>query len=221
MKLSNFGKITDGSDDSLLMISYSTDGGSTFQTKAIRFEDLVDDIELTDLLDVDEDVTLFEGAALAWSQADQKWVPVNPALAAAPVAAGFTLGLTQKLLAENRQIGKTVLAVPYVYSDKTAIATPRPTPEEKGRCQVVSLEDGNTLFVYKNGQDFLDQNVYEGPIFLSKGEIYVINDVEPGSIITMEEGGYGVCEQAQSNQMSPMPLLSLALGFNDAFFYAF
>ena len=221
MKLSNFGKITDGSDDSLLMLSYSTDGGATYQTKAIRFEDLVDDIEIADLLDVDEDLLKVDGALIAWSELEQKWKPVNPAISIAPIAAGFTLGLTQKLLAENRQIGKTVLAVPYVYSDRTALATLRPQPEEKGRCQVVSLEDGNTLFVYKTGQDFLDQNVFEGPIFLSKGEIYVINDVEPGTIITMEEGGYGLCEQAFGNQVSPMPLLSLALGFNDAFFYAF
>lgn len=219
MKVSAFTGTPDGSDESLLMLSYSTDGGQTYQTRKIRLDDFIDDFQVEDLANVEEGAQ--EGSTLAFDATEQKWKPVNPAVAAAPVAAGFTLGLTQKLLAENRQIGKTVLAVPYVFSDRFADATLRPQAEEVGRCQVASLEDGNTLFVYASGEDFLNQVIQEGPIFLSKGEIYVIEDVVPGAIITMEEGGYGFCEQALGNQMSPMPLLSLALGFNDSFFYAF
>ncbi|QNJ25979.1 hypothetical protein SynSYN20_01652 [Synechococcus sp. SYN20] len=222
MKISGFQAVPDGSDESLLMISYTEDGGATFKTRKIRLEDFIDDFRVEDLANVGEDVEAFDGAVLSWSQADQYWHAVNPAIAAAPVAAGFTLGLTQKLLAENRQIGKTVFAVPYVYSDRDALAVARPEGGvERGRCQVVSLEDGNTLFVYASGNDFLTQTIQEGPIFLSKGEIYVIDEVVPGAIITMEEGGYGICEQGSGASVSPMPLLSLALGFNDSFFFAF
>ncbi len=220
MKISAFNSTPDGSDESLLMISYTDDGGATYQTRKIKLEDFIDDFRVEDLANVGEDIEAFDGAVLSWSQAEQHWQAVNPAIAAAPVAAGFTLGLTQKLLAENRQLGKTVLAVPYVASDINPDNSAK-TFDEVGRCQVVSLDEGNVLFVYASGADFLSQNVQEGPIFLGRGEPYVITDVVPGSIITMEEGGYGFCEQKLNNDVSPMPLLSLALGFNDSFFFAF
>ena len=75
-KVSNQGAITDSTDDSLLMISYSTDNGATYQTKKIRIEDLFDDIELDDISDVDVTTQApVDGEALVWNETDSQWEP--------------------------------------------------------------------------------------------------------------------------------------------------
>ena len=210
--------IEDSADSGYLLVSHP-DGAGGFTTRRIRVDQFMDDITLDNLFNVEE-VNLEDGATLTYDAEHAHWHPVNPSIASTPIAAGFTLGLSQKLLASNRQLGKTVLAVPYVSSDRDRNHNSK-TPEEKGKVQVTSLDDGNVLFVYASGADFLTQTIQEGPIFLSKGEIYVIADCVPGAIITMEGGGYGMAEQTRGTDVSPMPLLSLALGLNDAFFNAF
>ena len=131
------------------------------------------------------------------------------------IAAGNTIGLQQQLLAADGQTGKTVLAVAYSYYQG----------ETEGganhKAQITSLEDGNIVFVYSTGADFNNKNPQEGPIFLSKGEIYVIQNIRPGSIITATQGAYGYSQQRNGNDESPMPLLSYALAFEETFLYAF
>ena len=72
MKFSALSQITDSSDDSLLLLNYSTDGGTTFHTRAIRFADLADDIELSELNDVQADAPSV-GDVLVWNGA--QWIP--------------------------------------------------------------------------------------------------------------------------------------------------
>lgn len=72
MKLSALQSITDGSDDSLLMLSYSTDGGQTYETRAIKFEDFADDIELDDLKNVSVENPA-TGQVLSWN--GTAWAP--------------------------------------------------------------------------------------------------------------------------------------------------
>lgn len=52
MKISNFNGVNDATDDSVLAISYTTDGGVTYQTKKIRMADMIDDFSVGDLADV-------------------------------------------------------------------------------------------------------------------------------------------------------------------------
>ena len=49
MKVSAFTGTNDGSDESLLLLSYSTDGGATYQTRKIRLDDFIDDFQVEDL----------------------------------------------------------------------------------------------------------------------------------------------------------------------------
>lgn len=146
---------------------------------------------------------------------------VNPAASpaqsaqTASVASGSTLGLEQGLLAASGQVGKTVLAVAYTYHQDTE----GPTADTKA--QLTSLGDGNVMFVYASGADFNAGIVQEGPVFLALGEIYVVENVQAGTIITLTEGGYGFSQQRDGNDESPMPLMSYALSFKDGFAYAF
>ena len=39
MKISNFNGVNNATDDTVLAISYTTDGGTTYQTKKIRMAD--------------------------------------------------------------------------------------------------------------------------------------------------------------------------------------
>lgn len=131
------------------------------------------------------------------------------------IAAGNTLSLEQQLLAAQGQVGKTVLAVGYTFNQ----GSEGPSPGNKA--QITSLEDGNVVFVYATGSDFNAGVIQEGPVFLAKGEVYVIENVQNGSIITATEGAYGFSQQRNNNDESPMPLLSLALAFTDTFLFAF
>lgn len=123
--------------------------------------------------------------------------------------------MSNQILASQGQIGKTVLAVPYIFHEGSE------GPSVNHKAQVTSLNDGNTMFIYATGDDFNNNIVQEGPIFLSDGEIYVIENLQAGSIITMSEGGYGFAQQRDGNNESPMPLMSFALAFKDSFCYAF
>lgn len=165
----------------------------------------------------------------ATQTAGDRWIPdkgyVDSAIAAAAggadestvasIAKGSTLGLEQSLLAKSGQVGLTVLAVAHTFHQGAT----QPSPDHK--VQISSLGDGNVVFVYANGADFSAGSIQEGPIFLAKGEVYVIENVQNGSIITSTEGAYGYSQQRQDNSESPMPLLSLALAFTDTFCFAF
>lgn len=167
----------------------------------------------------DVDVTgLAEGQSLIWDATGSVWVPsadeVATTEAASNIASGSTLGLEQQLLASQGQVGKTVLAVAYTFYQGSE------GPSVDHKAQITSLGDGNVVFVYATGADFPSM-VQEGPIFLAKGEIYVIENVQAGTIITATEGAYGFSQQRNGNDESPMPLMSLALAFKDTFCYAF
>ena len=74
MKLSALQSLTNGTDESLLVLSYSTDGGASYDTKAIRFDDFADDIDLGDLKNVSATAPttgqVLEWNGTAWEPAD-------------------------------------------------------------------------------------------------------------------------------------------------------
>tara|TARA_B100001248_G_scaffold239629_1_gene205032 strand:+ start:10344 stop:11849 length:1506 start_codon:yes stop_codon:yes gene_type:complete len=123
----------------------------------------------------------------------------------ASIAAGSTLGLQQKLLADEGQLGLTVLAVGFTTS---------------GKVQGVSLGSGNVVEVYANGADFNSRTVLYRE-FMNRGEPICFTGLANGAIITATQGFYGYAEQVDGNDESPMPLLSYALSFNFTFFFAF
>lgn len=89
-----------------------------------------------------------------------------------------------------------------------------------GKAQITSLEDGNVVQAYLTGSDLGNNNPQE-TVFLKKGEIYVFESLQNGSVITSTEGAYGYSGQLNGGSESPMPLGSLAFSFTDTFFYAF
>ena len=77
-KVSTHSGVSDSTDDSLLMLSYSTDNGSTYSTKKIKISDLFDDIDLSDLSDVDLTTAApTDGQVLAWDNTAGKWEPAD------------------------------------------------------------------------------------------------------------------------------------------------
>ena len=75
MKISAFESIDDSSDDSLLMVSYSDDGGTTFKTRSIRMADFIDDFDVGDLANVDEQVSPIDAQTLLWDDSTGQWRP--------------------------------------------------------------------------------------------------------------------------------------------------
>ena len=73
MKVSSFSGTNDSTDDSLLMLSYSTDGGLTYQSRKIRIADFIDDFNVEDLKNVDG--TPVEGQILVYNQTTGQWTP--------------------------------------------------------------------------------------------------------------------------------------------------
>ncbi len=124
---------------------------------------------------------------------------------AGSVAAGSTLGLEQSLLAAAGQPALTVLAVGYT---------------DTGKVQGVSLGEGNVVEVYVNGADFNAGTVLYRE-FMSLGEPICFTGLSTGAIITSTQGFYGVSEQLNGSNESPMPLLSYGLSFTETFVYAF
>ena len=124
---------------------------------------------------------------------------------AGAAAAGSTLGLEQALLANAGQPGLTVLAVGYTTS---------------GKVQGVSLGAGNVVEVYASGADFNSGLVLYRE-FMSFGEPICFTGLSNGSIITSTQGFYGMSEQSDGSNRSPMPLLSYGLSFKSTFFFAF
>ena len=76
MKISGLSGVNNSSDDSVLMISYTTDGGSSYQTKKIRMQDLIDDFNFDDLADTNIG-TLASGDLLQWD--GSQWISVSGA----------------------------------------------------------------------------------------------------------------------------------------------
>lgn len=132
--------------------------------------------------------------------------PVATASSVASAAAGSTLGLEQGLLAAAGQPGLTVLAVGYV--------------TDNGKVQGVSLGDGNVVEVYASGVEYNAGTVLYRE-FMSLGEPICFTGLTPGAIITSTQGFYGVSEQLDGADESPMPLLSYGLSFDFTFFFAF
>lgn len=240
MKISSFSSIDDSSDDSLLMVSYTDDGGQTYKTRKIRMADFIDDFAVEDLANVTGTPT--DTQALTWDQSLGQWTPgdnlqpgdnvselVNDSgylVATDAAVPGYTLLALNNIRVEEGNIGRTVLAVGYVASNYVQSDPGNPKPfEERGAVQVTSLGAGNAVLVYDNGNDYLNNIPSQGPFFLADGETFVLEVCEPGNIITMSEGGYGYSEQRSSpngnTYESPMPLLSLGLAFRDTFFFAF
>ena len=118
------------------------------------------------------------------------------------IAAGSTLGLEQALLANA---GTGLLAVGYTNT---------------GKVMGVSLGAGNVIEVYANGSDYNAGNVLYRE-FMNLGEPICFTGLSNGAIITSTQGFYGYSEQHQSNNESPMPLLSYGLAFKSTFLYAF
>jgi hypothetical protein len=118
---------------------------------------------------------------------------------------GAALNLKQELLAAAGQPAFTVLAV---------------TATNTGKVQGVSLGDGNVIEVYANGDAFSAANVLYRE-FMQLGEPICFTGLSPGAIITSTQGFYGVGEQIQGSNESPMPLSSLGLAFTDTFVYCF
>ena len=121
------------------------------------------------------------------------------------IAAGSTLGLQQKLLADAGQPGLTVLAVGQTNT---------------GKVQGTSLGDGNVVEVYVNGTDFNSGAVLYRE-FMSLGEPIVFTGLSNGAIITSTQGFYGMSENFAGANESPMPLLSYGLSFKSTFLFAF
>jgi hypothetical protein len=121
------------------------------------------------------------------------------------VAKGAALALEQALLAADAQPAQTVLAVGATTS---------------GKVQGCSLGDGNVVEVFASGADYNSNTVLYRE-FMSLGEPICFTGLTPGAIITSTQGFYGMGEQVQGSQESPMPLMSLGLAFTSSFVYCF
>lgn len=121
------------------------------------------------------------------------------------IASGAALGLEQSLLANAGQPARNVLAVGYTTS---------------GKVQGISLGAGNVIEVYASGADFNSGTVLYRE-FMSFGEPICFTGLSNGAIITSTKGFYGVSEQSDATDYSPMPLLSYGLSFKSTFFFGF
>ena len=76
MKISSFNGVNNATDDTVLVISYTTDGGSTYQTKKMLMAEMIDDFEIDDLASTDL-TGLSTGDLMKWDGTN--WVPVTGA----------------------------------------------------------------------------------------------------------------------------------------------
>ena len=95
MKISAFSGVNDASDDSVLMISYTTDGGETYQTKKIRMADMIDDFDIDDLASTDLS-GLSTGDLMKWDGSN--WVPVSGASGSFTTSDSKTVTVTNGLI---------------------------------------------------------------------------------------------------------------------------
>lgn len=162
--------------------------------------------DLKDVEDIepsDGDVLVYDSAASLFKPGSAGSTLTDDGVNA--IAAGNTLGLEQKLLAQAGQPAKTVLAVGYTNT---------------GKVQGVSLGNGNVIEVFASGADFnLNTVLYRE--FMSLGEPICFTGLANGAIITSTQGFYGFSEQVNGGDESPMPLLSFGLSFKETFMYAF
>lgn len=122
-----------------------------------------------------------------------------------PLAKGGALALEQSLLASQGQSALTILSVAATNTD---------------RVQGCSLGSGNVVEVYANGNDYNSNTVLYRE-FMEAGEPICFSGVGNGAIITSTQGFYGVSEQINGGNESPMPLMSLGLAFTNTFVFAF
>ena len=74
--------------------------------------------------------------------------------------------------------------------------------------------------VYASGSDYNSATVLYRE-FMGAGEPICFTGLSTGAIITSTQGFYGMSEQVQGSNESPMPLLSLGLAFTSTFVYCF
>lgn len=129
------------------------------------------------------------------------------------VAAGSTLGLEQALLANAGQPALTVRVVGFI--------------SPGGLVQGMSLGIGNTITVFANGLDFVN-NIPLYTFFLTEGQPCVIENLSTGAIITSTKGFEGGSEVLPtdgaalgSTNQGWCPLMSYGLSFKFTFFFAF
>ena len=126
-----------------------------------------------------------------------------------PVALAATLGLEQKLLAKQGQVGLTVLVASLTTT---------------GKVQGVSLGDGNVVEVYADGASYTRGDILYRE-FMSMGEPICFTGLSFGAVITATQGFYGLTEISgvsnSTNDQGVMPLMSFGLAFKSTFLYAF
>ena len=74
-KVSGLSGIVNATDDSLVMLSFTEDGGQTYQTRKIKLIDLIDDFRVEDLANVSG--TPVNGQVLIYSTSTGQWQPGN------------------------------------------------------------------------------------------------------------------------------------------------
>ena len=74
-KVSGLSGIVNASDDSLVMLSFTEDGGQTYQTRKIKLIDLIDDFQVEDLANVSG--TPANGQVLIYNSSTGQWQPGN------------------------------------------------------------------------------------------------------------------------------------------------
>ena len=124
-------------------------------------------------------------------------------------ASGLVLGFEQTLLTSDGQPAKTVHVV--------GLTT-------NGKVQITSLDDGNTVEVYADG-DALAAGVVLHREFMALGEPIVFTGLSLGNVITSTGGIGGVTEvegnSAAAGRQATMPLMSYGLNFRHSFTFAF
>ena len=95
MRISVLNGVNNASDDSVLMISYTTDGGATYQTKKIRMEDMVADVSFDALADTNLGI-LTKWDMLPWHVTD--WVAVSGATGNFTTSDSKTVTVTNGLI---------------------------------------------------------------------------------------------------------------------------
>lgn len=89
-----------------------------------------------------------------------------------------------------------------------------------GKAQISSADDGNVIEIFLDGQS-KSLNLVQERVFLSKGEVYVIEGIQAGTIITSTKGISGASGNVSGGNSSPMPLGIEAFAGRQFFLFAF